>query len=280
MKSWIAPHLTGGLGNRLFQLAAAMGLAEKWNRTPVFFLPRSSPTNHGPFETIFHMFPAIAILETADQWEEFHEPKGHVFTYTPFAELPTTEKNIVVKGWRQSPLYFPSMPLQAHLAECIAPDRWDSLLKKYELDTKEGKEKTAFLHVRLGDYRSLPHHQVNLQHYYIHCLSKLPQGSKILFFSDEPDLIQDVMGQLVQALGHTFQSCNEKEELESLALMSQCWRGAITANSTFSWWGAYFAKQKTSQPDIFQAFFPSTWGQGLPAAKDVVPSWGERVQVD
>jgi hypothetical protein len=280
MKSWIAPHLTGGLGNRLFQFAAAMGLAERWNRTPVFFLPRCGATNHGPFETIFHMFPTISILETADEWEEFHEPKGHVFTYTAFSPVPTTNKNIVIKGWRQSPLYFPTSPLQARLSECIAPERWEHLTKKYQLDTLEGKEKTVFLHIRLGDYRVLPHHQVNLQHYYITCLSKLPQGTKILFFSDEPELIKDVMGQLVEALGHSFHVCDEKDELESLALMSQCWRGAITANSTFSWWGAYFAHQKTSHPETFVAFYPSTWGQGLPAAQDVVPSWGIRVQVE
>ena len=280
MKSWIAPHLTGGLGNRLFQLASAIGLAEKWDRTPVFFLPRCGATNHGPFETIFTMFPSLPILETADAWEEFHEPKGHVFTYTEFPLEPTTDKNIVIKGWRQSPLYFPKAPLGAHLTECIKQERWQSLLKKYNVETVEDKEKTVFLHIRLGDYKILPHHQVNLQHYYITCLSKIPQGSRIFFFSDEPHLVKEVMAQLVQALGHSFVVCEEEDELESLALMSQCWRGAITANSTFSWWGAYFAHEKTSHPESFLGFFPSNWGQGLPAAKDIVPAWGQRISVE
>ena len=64
---WISAHLTGGIGNRLFEFAAALGLAEKWNRDAVFFLPRCGPTNHGPFDTIFKMFPKIPVIETATE---------------------------------------------------------------------------------------------------------------------------------------------------------------------------------------------------------------------
>lgn len=275
---WVSAHLTGGLGNRLFQFASALGLAEKWNRPAIFFLPRCGPTNHGPFDTIFRMFPEIPVLESADTWEEHHEPKGHVFTYTPFSETPSAS-NLIVKGWRQSPLYFPSKPLNVHLEELIPQERWSSLLHKYDIFTEEQKQKTVFLHIRLGDYKILPHHQVNLQHYYISCLSKCKQGSRIFFFSDEPHLVKEVFSQVVQALGFSFVACEESDELESLALMSQCWGGAITANSTFSWWGAYLAKTKTSNPE-FQAFYPDVWGQGLPPAKDVVPGWGVRVPLE
>lgn len=276
MTPWISAHLTGGLGNRLFQFAAALGLSEKWNRPTVFFLPRCGPTNHGPFDTIFRMFPEIPIVETAESWEEQQEPKGHVFTYTPFPETPSS-LNTIVKGWRQSPRYFPTKPIVAHLDDLIEPQRWASLLQKYDLTKDEQKQTTAFLHIRLGDYKILPHHQVNLQQYYITSLSKLPPGTRVFFFSDEPHLVKEIFSHVVQALGFIFVACEESDELESLALMSQCWGGAITANSTFSWWGAYFAKTKTPNPNAFQAFYPDVWGQGLPEAKDVVPSWGIRM---
>jgi hypothetical protein len=277
---WIAAHLTGGLGNRLFQLSAALGLSEKWKKDTVFFLPKCGPTNHGPFDTLFRMFPQIPIVETASEWELLEEAKGDLYTYHPFADTPITKLPTIVHGFRQSPLYFPTTGVQAHLHELLDSKRWSMLLTKYDLTRQDQKEKTFFLHVRLGDYLLLPHHQVNLQHYYIQCLSKIPQRSRVLFFSDEPERVKEIFQHIVQALGHSFQATNESDELESLSLMSQCWGGAITANSTFSWWGAYFGKTRCSNTDAFLAFYPDTWGAGLPVPKDIVPSWGTTISVE
>ena len=36
MNEWVAPRLTGGLGNRLFEFAAALGLAEKYKKPCIF----------------------------------------------------------------------------------------------------------------------------------------------------------------------------------------------------------------------------------------------------
>lgn len=276
---WIAPHLTGGLGNRLFQLASAIGLGEKWSRTPVFFLPKCGPTNHGAFDTIFAMFPSLAVLETASEWTVLEEPKGNVFVYTPFAKEAPGSLPCIVHGFRQSPLYFPNKGVQALLYELLDCKRWDTLLTTYFLQTVEQKQKTVFLHVRLGDFLVLPHHQVNLQLYYIRCLSLLPPQSKILLFSDEPQRIKEVFEHIVQSMGHSFQAVTVSDEIEALSLMSQCWGGAITANSTFSWWGAYFGHERSSNPATFRAFYPEVWGSGLPDPTDILPSWGTKISV-
>jgi hypothetical protein len=186
---------------------------------------------------------------------------------------------MIVHGFRQSPKYFPTKGVTPLLHELLDPKRWQDLLQKYGLETETNKKKTWFLHVRLGDYKVLPHHQVNLQTYYMSCLIKVPPGSKILFFSDEPHLVQEVFENVIQAMGYSFQVVEESDELESLSLMSQCWGGAITANSTFSWWGAYVAHTRSSSPDTHVAFYPDNWGSGMPLPLDVCPSWGTVVSV-
>lgn len=276
---WISAHLTGGIGNRLFEFAAALGLAEKWNREAVFFLPRCGPTNHGPFDTIFKMFPKIPVIETATEWAEINEPKKGVFTYFPFDDEPPSDTPFIISGWRQSPLYFPKKGINAMLSESLDKERWVTLQEKYLLKTTEQKKTTWFLHARLGDYKHLSHHQINLTSYYMTCIEKLPEKSKVLFFSDEPELSRQTFETVIKSMGLQFQVCEESDELESLALMSQCWGGAITANSTFSWWGAYFAYVRCPNKESYRAFFPGTWGQGLPAAKDVVPFWGIKIAV-
>jgi hypothetical protein len=63
--------------------------------------------------------------------------------------------------------------------------------------------------------------------------------------------------------------------------MSHCLGGFITANSTFSWWGAFFAKRRAT--DIghkMDAFYPKTWGQGLPDPTDLIPPWGNAVNLN
>ena len=276
---WISAHLTGGIGNRLFEFAAALGLAEKWNRDAVFFLPRCGPTNHGPFDTIFKMFPTVPIIESVDEWAEIDEPKKGVFTYFQFDDEPPSMAAFIVGGWRQSPLYFPKNGVRALLSEALDNERWAILQEKYVVKTTEQKQQTWFLHARLGDYKVLPHHQVNLNSYYVKCLERVPPKSKILFFSDEPNLCKESFKTACVSSDIDFQVCEESDELESLALMSQCWGGAITANSTFSWWGAYFAYLRCANKESYRAFFPGTWGQGLPAAKDIVPFWGIKIAV-
>jgi hypothetical protein len=78
---WVAPHLTGGLGNRLFQYAAAAGLAEKWQREVIFFLPRCGETSHGAFNNIFELLPSVKVIESALEWEVLLEPKSSMYKF-------------------------------------------------------------------------------------------------------------------------------------------------------------------------------------------------------
>jgi hypothetical protein len=279
MEPWIAPHCTGGLGNRLFQLAAAEGLAERWNRPLVFFLPKCQFTDHGPFENIFKLFPSIPRLEMASEWETIKEPNGAAFRFLDMGATPPAG-NCLLDGYRQSPRYFPKTGLQPDFEGALGADAWKAVQKRWKLLTPEERASTWFVHVRLGDYKILPHHQVDLNKYYREALDKVPPGNRILFFSDEPELCADIFRQLCQERDLEFVCFSEKDELVSMAAMSLCWGGAICANSTFSWWASYFGYQAAKAAGLtMPVFFPSKWGNGLPPPTDLFPSWAHKIDV-
>ena len=273
--SWVAGHLTGGIGNRLFQHAAAAGLAEKWETPLVFYLPDCSPTNHGPFENIFNLFPSVPRITKEVSIERLPEPKQGTFIYTPFPEKPTSSY-VTIDGWRQTELYFPKQGLFPDFEAALTKEKCQFLLKDYDLDTDEKRRATWFLHVRLGDYKILPHHQIDIHDYYTKAVKHIPEGARVFLFSDDIEPFGIFLQGFLRQMGIDPLLIPLKDELETLYVMSQCWGGAIVANSTFSWWGAYFAKKYTPYP--YTAVYPGVWGRGLPPAKDIVPSWGIRIE--
>lgn len=273
-QSWVAGHLTGGIGNRLFQHAAAAGLAEKWSVPLVFYLPECGPTNHGAFENIFKLFPTVPRILNEVPVERLAEPKDGTFTYTPFPEQQTSSY-VSIDGWRQTERYFPKNGLFPDFEAAISKERCESLLQEYDLDTVEKRQATWFLHVRLGDYKILPHHQIDIHNYYEKAVKHIPQGARVLLFSDDIEPLGMFLLGFLRQMGIEPIPVYLKDELDSLYVMSQCWGGAVVANSTFSWWGAYFAKRY--QPKGYVSVYPSVWGKRLPAATDIVPSWGIRI---
>ena len=262
---WVAPSLTSGLGNRLFQLAAAAGAAEHWGRELVFSMEYCKESPHGPIASIFRMFPFIRVITTSESSIEIKEPGSRFYEYIPLWPIPG--KNCVVCGFRQSPKYFPTR---------FEPD-WDSALggplvrKKLEilsgLSTMKERQRTYAVHVRLGGYKYLAHHQLDLTRYYKEALERIPAGSRLKIFSDEPNLCRGIFSGLKDI---EITVAATASDTESLYEMSLCLGGTITANSTFSWWGAWFAHQAGAS----WAMYPSLMGNGQPEPIDLVPEWG------
>ena len=225
--TWIAPCLTDGLGNRLFQYACAKQYSEKYNKKLVFFLPRSRATGHGKFNTLFRLFPEVPILETDISWNELEEK-----SYYSYENLLNVKENLVIKGCRQSYKYFDNVKINPSFESIISNERLEYLNNTY---LKE-KESLFFIHIRLGDYRLLSHYQIDIASYYTNAIKRVPLNAKLIIFSDEPSIAKQLFPNICV--------CEEKDEVETLYLMSHALLGSIVANSTFSYWGSYLAHQK------------------------------------
>jgi len=98
---------------------------------------------------------------------------------------------------------------------------------------------SAFVHVRGGDYVGHSLHHVDLQYYYPRALEHVGAPHYYVFTNDRSYC--ERMPWLAD-IEHTFV---DENEVDSLYLMTQCARGGVCANSTFSWWGAALAPNRT-----------------------------------
>jgi hypothetical protein len=155
--------------------------------------------------------------------------------------LAYVKDNLVIKGCRQNYKYFEHSVIEPQFENIISKERIQFLNTTYLTN----KSNLFFIHVRLGDYRLLPHYQIDLASYYTNAIQHIPPNAQLIVFSDEPSLAKQLFPNLFV--------CEETDEVETLYLMSNCLLGSIVANSTFSYWGSYLAHQKNPN---HKAIFP------------------------
>ena len=221
--------LSGGLGNMMFQVAAAYALAKKHNHT-LLLNPNHVGTLHkAPMEYKDTIFKNI---EIPTEPLEFYKIEEESFSYKPIGSL---ENNILLNGYFQSYKYFEDY--QDEIRE----------LFKYEVASKYNPKGKVSVHVRRGNYTQLSNHHHNLDiKYYINAFDFF-EGFEFLVFSDDIEWCKQ------HFISDKYTFVEGTTDVEDLYLMSQCEYNVI-ANSTFSWWGAFL----NSNPNKV-VVYPDKW---------------------
>ena len=246
----VTVKLSDGLGNRFFQVAAMLGYAEKHGHAPTFVKEWISENKDHPGPTtILDYFPSIPVIDTIDVgWGKINVRDAFVYRSLP----PCLKNNICLSGFFQAIGYLP---------KCI---KRPAILETPMLQNH------AFLHVRRGDYLSPyhTHHCVDLEDYYRTALGLYDPGARILVCSDDIAWCKETLPRRYSDIvkPHRWVFVN-KDDVTTLGLMTACEYGGICANSTFSWWGAYW--NPSPQKLICM---PKTWGKPpMPVAKEIYP---------
>uniref|UniRef100_A0A6C0DLZ5 Glycosyltransferase family 92 protein n=1 Tax=viral metagenome TaxID=1070528 RepID=A0A6C0DLZ5_9ZZZZ len=239
--NYVSVKLTGGIGNRIFKIFAALGYSERFQKNCVI---TKNNIVHGVKiheqnldGMLSKLFPDIEILDSIPNCIDITEVRG--FHYTP---LPMYRSNVLLKGYFQCEQYFPSSNIPTIRTNTYA--------------------NTYFIHIRAGDYLGSRHYSHNLSTYYRRCIQLLESDVKYIVFSDNNDYAIKYMEQL----DVEYTISDKTNQLELLVEMANC-EGGICANSSFSWLGAFF-QDKT----IGKRFMPSVWMSGIDCG-GVYPKW-------
>jgi hypothetical protein len=277
----ITCNLVGGLGNQLFQIFATISYSLLY-KIPFGFLYKESLWDQ------FHNRPTY--------WHSFLSPLAN-FNYESIPpmlplreqnfmhnELPSPvalkSENIVLSGYFQSYKYF--APFYQTICKLIRLDkqREKVLHEMTSIYDISNISNMVSMHFRLGDYKYLQnsHPLVKIEYYkksieYIISSTNNPTLS-IMYFCEKEDNVEVL--HKINELRIAFPECSfikapdNVDDWKQLLMMSCC-RHHIIANSTFSWWGAYFNSNEDKivcYPDPWfgpsanhnvDDLFPDTW---------------------
>lgn len=263
----------GGLGNQLFQYAAAYTLAQKHGTTvkidnsrfktykawpymlPLVQVPQDMATE----AEINALMPGASHIKSQRlrKWLGIRDAHFYCEPHFHYDEaFEQLDDNTFLRGYFQSERYFASHgeALRA-LFQPAAPASDNAL--RYQADIRAATIPVS-LHVRRGDYISnkaalTTHGNIGLAYYQqaVRIITALAGAEPHFFlFSDDPDWAE---ANLTFCRQRTVVRGNDAAPERDMWLMSQC-RHHITANSTFSWWGAWL----NPAPDK-QVIAPRNW---------------------
>jgi hypothetical protein len=210
----------GHLGNQLFQFCAVYSYSKLKNKQILF----TSDKKNSMFFNCFDVKCDISFVSNITPTSTYVEKK---FSYNP--EIWNKQVDDLI-GYFQSEKYFKQY--ENELRSIVKFKQEDSPLSDY-----------VFIHVRRGDYLKYPDvHPLCSEEYYETSIEKMKNkfgsNTKFMVFSDDIE-------------GTKQYKCFDQKNIFfssdspfiSLYKMKTCMSGII-ANSSFSWWGAWFIENK------------------------------------
>lgn len=303
-------HLTGGLGNELFQIAAALYSSKRKSVAIEWVLGKPRVNISGlPQIECYDLPPSITLLQrSTDSWlagktlgyllrssidprrleknfiaRYFSKLLGSIYLSLKFRKfrLITTGDNVgfypltVDDRSRYLVGYFQSYKYSE--SESVLEVLRQLKAKDFEnfsmYEDLAREEEPLVVHVRLADYREEDNFGIPELKYYHDAVTQLwKSGSykRIWLFSDEPQNALDRIPKELQGFIRLFGDV-ENCIVKTLEVM-RLGKGYVIANSSFSWWGARLSK--SSEPVVVA---PKPWFVNLREPDFLIPSSWIRV---
>ena len=258
----ITCYLMGGLGNQLFQIFATISYAIK-SRNQFKFTDKSELGGGSSTLRYTYWNSLLSSLKPflLSEFPYLHVIRENGFQYNNLLVLEMMNRDVMLHGYFQSYKYFEEN--YDSICKIIGVGKMKAnLLLNIDLMGKS-LEKTISMHFRLGDYKKIPeYHPIATYEYYeralLHIQKLKPHDDfTVYFFCEEEDI--DEVQQTINKLANRFpryafyRADNTLTDWQQMLFMSCCHHNII-ANSSFSWWGAYF-----NAHDDKIVCYPSVW---------------------
>jgi hypothetical protein len=241
----------GGLGNQLFQVAAAYSYCKKYNKKLYIDISDwsasqgNSPINYKDsifknFEYHCHSTPETTQIQEDD---------------LVYNELSFCDGDVSLHGYFQSEKYFTE-----YKQEFI------DLLNLPDVNKSFMEEQNVAFHIRRGDYISYSHIYNVCNTDYFNKQFETFKNHQINVFTDSANIICE------EFKNENFNLIITNSELEDLTLMS-LHTNIVCSNSSFSWWASLLGKRKDN------IIVPNRWFNNLQNHYDIYRSDFTKIEV-
>lgn len=279
-------EVSGGLGNQIFQIAAASNFSFQ-NKTTVYLdispclLSKVPEQRFGCGGLIRHIYlnranirllPGPQRLVSLAKKTFSHqymqrllgqyvciENERQPYTFHP---IPISKATFnLYKGCWQSEKYFSTLPVSfASLVSSYLDSQFPGIMPKI---SSEMLPKVA-VHIRRGDYRKLTGYGLLSNDYYEAAIGYIKEkigNCMVVIFSDEIDgIFKEYKG-----VASVFFNDLGMAPIEVLGHMASC-DHFVTANSSFSWWAAYLGRNPNKI-----VVTPKRWFRDREKTPDLIP---------
>lgn len=235
----VANYLKGGIGNQLFQHVFAKSLAKKLGAdllSDVSFFS-ADPYNNQSVLKNFAPDAKLTVVSELIGPGAYMLRDGVMSSLQDQLNLPADAKVLALDGYWQN---------ERLLDRSVVSETYGAIAQHLRAEGESAvaqdilsEDDAVAIHIRRRDYG---HMGVCESSYYVGAIDfirKRYPDSRLYVFSDEPNYAQQFLGSRYQ--GVTMVSSGG--DLSDLYLMSLC-KHFVIANSTYSWWAAYFAEGK------------------------------------
>jgi hypothetical protein len=265
---YLSINIIGGLGNQLFQIFTTIACCMQQRIKFVLPYTLGTPTRPTYWDNFLIDLKQFTTINT-----EYNINIQDIFKFSPFIEpnfhynaiLLNNTSNQLLQGYFQSYKYF--------------EQHYDDICKLFKLNEQQHINRVHYseyfknkcnisMHFRIGDYINKPnYHPVISYKYYENSIKTIINNmdksimKRVLVFYEKNDFnqVNTIIKLLLDKsfITNTFVEFvfinTDIPDWKQLLLMSNCDHNII-ANSTFSWWGAYFNQNPNKAvcyPDIW-----------------------------
>ncbi len=265
---YVVANLSGGIGNQMFQYAAAYAYAKEHNKTIV--------VSDWPVDLIRAFNLYFLRFRKNDTCFYPAMPKGRrkeisakLSRGQDVSGFLTDPDIIQISGYFQNERFFKKYAADIReLFTFSEPFPIETEKLKSEIESRNA----VSIHIRRGDYVYYNYHLMSDGYYKraMKYIARRVDNPHFYIFSDDIDWVEKNMK---FNYPHTFVKSNrERDSYWDMYLMSLC-KHNIIANSTFSWWGAWLNKHPDKiviSPDVW-GFIKDTPQKTKKTLKEIVP---------
>lgn len=227
-------RIFGGLGNQIYEVLALIKYSRIHGYKPIFDRKHVSGLHSG--DIIFDLYPELSEYISAEELKPNFVKYNEI--ETEYRDIPALGPIQLIEGYFQGEFYFDKIDAK-------------NIFKNF-IKLPEGvKPPEVTLHIRRGNAVGNNIFHVPEVEYYHNALKRIPKGD-VTVVTEELIWAKENLSELLQSRNVKWMHGSITNDFKLLANATV---GSITANSTYSWWAAYFNSRNIT------VVYPKMWFQ-------------------